>query len=193
MPEWQPPPPAAVAAPVPDGERHRFTLGRQQFLLDGRPFQIRSGEMHPVRIPAAYWRHRIRMARSMGLNTVALYLMWNALEPAPGSWDFGGRNDVARFIRLCAQEGMWVYLRPGPYVCAEWDFGGLPPWLLQRTRRPLLPRQAGLAASRRHLPGHAGPGQGLRLGQRATARPLLAHRAAAAAVLPGLLAARGRQ
>jgi beta-galactosidase len=119
------------AQAAPNGRPHRFTLDRRQFLLDGRPFQIRSGEMHPVRIPSAYWRHRIRMARAMGLNTIAIYLMWNALEPEPGRFDFTGRNDVARFIRLCAEEGMWVYLRPGPYVCAEWDFGGLPPWLLR--------------------------------------------------------------
>ncbi|WP_424684145.1 beta-galactosidase [Frateuria sp. YIM B11624] len=123
-------PGTAFAATVPDGRPHRFALGRRQFLLDGQPFQIRSGEMHPVRIPSAYWRQRIRMARAMGLNTIAIYLMWNALEPAPGRFDFEGRNDIARFIALCAEEGMWVYLRPGPYVCAEWDFGGLPPWLL---------------------------------------------------------------
>ena len=124
-------PAVPVVAPAPDGRPHRFELGQRQFLLDGAPFQIRSGEMHPVRIPAAYWRHRIRMAKAMGLNTVALYLMWNALEPAPGRFDFDGGNDFARFIALCAEEGMWVYLRPGPYVCAEWDFGGLPPWLLR--------------------------------------------------------------
>ena len=124
-------PAVASATPVPDGRPHRFTLGRRQFLLDGRPFQVRSGELHPVRIPAAYWRHRIHMAKAMGLNTIALYLMWNALERAPGRFDFHGRNDIARFIGLCAEEGMWVYLRPGPYVCAEWDFGGLPPWLLR--------------------------------------------------------------
>lgn len=118
--------------PTPDGRPRRFTLGHQAFLLDGVPLQIRSGEMHPIRIPAAYWRHRIRMARAMGLNTIALYLMWNALEPEPGKFDFSSDgHDFVRFIRLCQQEGMWVYLRPGPYVCAEWDFGGLPPWLLR--------------------------------------------------------------
>jgi beta-galactosidase len=121
----------ASATTVPDGEPRRFVLGQGQFLLDGQPFQIRSGEMHPVRIPSAYWRHRIRMAKAMGLNTIAIYLMWNALEPEPGRFDFAGRNDFVRFVELCAEEGMWVYLRPGPYVCAEWDFGGLPPWLLR--------------------------------------------------------------
>lgn len=129
---------AGAAAPgmpverMPDGRPHRFELSPQHFLLDGRPFQIRSGEMHPIRIPADYWRHRIRMAKAMGLNTIAIYLMWNALESAPGVFDLkSGNRDFVRFIRLCQEEGMWVYLRPGPYVCGEWDFGGLPPYLLR--------------------------------------------------------------
>lgn len=120
------------AEPVPDGRAHRFALGRRAFLLDGREFQIRSGEMHPIRIPAEYWTQRIRMVKAMGLNTVAIYLMWNALEQEPGVFDMkSGNRDFVRFIELCQQEGMWVYLRPGPYVCAEWDFGGLPPYLLR--------------------------------------------------------------
>lgn len=117
---------------VPDGKPRRFELGRRQFLLDGRPFQIRSGEMHPARIPTEYWLHRIRMAKAMGLNTIAIYLMWNYFESEPGIFDLTTeRRDFARFITLCQQEGMWVYLRPGPYVCAEWDMGGLPPYLLR--------------------------------------------------------------
>lgn len=124
--------PAPAREPVPDGRAHRFAFGQRTFLLDGRAFQIRSGEMHPIRIPAEYWTQRIRMAKAMGLNTVAIYLMWNALEKEPGVFDFhSGNRDFVRFIRLCQQEGMWVYLRPGPYVCAEWDFGGLPPYLLR--------------------------------------------------------------
>lgn len=117
---------------MPDGRAHRFELSAKQFLLDGQPFQIRSGEMHPMRIPDEYWRHRIRMAKAMGLNTIAVYVMWNALESEPGVFDLKtGSRDFVRFIRLCQEEGMWVYLRPGPYVCAEWDFGGLPPYLLR--------------------------------------------------------------
>ncbi|MFK2917835.1 beta-galactosidase [Dyella koreensis] len=117
---------------MPDGRAHRFELSAKQFLLDGQPFQIRSGEMHPIRIPDEYWRHRIRMAKAMGLNTIAVYVMWNALESEPGVFDLKtGSRDFVRFIRLCQEEGMWVYLRPGPYVCAEWDFGGLPPYLLR--------------------------------------------------------------
>ena len=118
--------------PLPDGRTHRFELGRQQFLLDGAAFQIRSGEMHPARIPNDYWRHRIHMAKAMGLNTIAICLMWNYFESEPGVFDFTTENrDFVRFIKLCQAEGMWVYLRPGPYVCAEWDLGGLPAYLLR--------------------------------------------------------------
>jgi beta-galactosidase len=124
--------PPLAAEPMPDGHAHRFELARRAFLLDGHAFQIRSGEMHPIRIPAEYWTQRIRMLKAMGLNTVAIYLMWNALESEPGVFDLeSGNRDFVRFIKLCQQEGMWVYLRPGPYVCAEWDFGGLPPYLLR--------------------------------------------------------------
>ncbi len=112
--------------------RHRFALGQHAFLLDGKPFQIISGEMHPARIPREYWLHRIRMAKAMGCNTIAAYVFWNYQEVAPGQWDFhSGNHDIAAFIRLCQAEGMWVLLRPGPYVCAEWDWGGLPTWLLK--------------------------------------------------------------
>ncbi|MDE2054226.1 MAG: beta-galactosidase [Xanthomonadaceae bacterium] len=124
--------PLARADIVPDGRPHRFRLAGRHFMLDGKPFTIQSGEMHPIRIPREYWRQRIRMAKAMGLNTVSLYVMWNALESEPGVFDLTtGRRDFARFIHICAEEGMWVYFRPGPYICGEWDFGGLPPYLLR--------------------------------------------------------------
>lgn len=113
-------------------EKHVFSFGNGAFLLDGKPFRIISGEMHPARIPREYWRHRIRMARAMGCNTIAVYLFWNYHESAPGVWDFKtGNHDIAAFIRICREEKMWVLLRPGPYVCAEWDWGGLPFYLLK--------------------------------------------------------------
>ncbi|MEV4616947.1 beta-galactosidase [Kitasatospora sp. NPDC049258] len=87
--------------------------------------------MHPARIPVPYWRHRIQMAKAMGLNTVAVYLMWNQLEQQEGVFDFRtGPRDIEAFIRLCQEEEMWVLMRPGPYVCGEWDLGGIPPYLL---------------------------------------------------------------
>ncbi len=113
-------------------DRHQFSFGKSEFLLDGKPFRIISGEMHPARIPREYWRHRIQMAKAMGCNTIAVYVFWNYQEKEPGVWDFStGNHDIAAFIRLCKEEGMWVLLRPGPYVCAEWDFGGLPSYLLK--------------------------------------------------------------
>lgn len=127
---------ADPAHAAPAGRTHGHTFGfagdGSEFLLDGKPFQIRSGEMHPARIPVEYWRHRIQMAKAMGLNTIALYVMWNYLEERPGVFDFHtGRRDVEAFVRLCQAEGMWVLLRPGPYVCGEWDLGGIPPYLLR--------------------------------------------------------------
>ncbi|MCJ8209753.1 beta-galactosidase [Mucilaginibacter sp. RS28] len=108
-----------------------FSFRGTDFMLNGNTFQIISGEMHPARIPREYWRHRIQMAKAMGCNTIAVYIFWNYLEEKPGQFDLTTDNrDVAAFIKLCQQEGMWVILRPGPYVCGEWDFGGLPPYLL---------------------------------------------------------------
>jgi beta-galactosidase len=113
-----------------DGPR-TFEIGPDAFLLDGKPFQIISGEMHYPRIPPEYWRQRIKMARAMGLNAITVYCFWNIHEPEPGQWNFTGSGDVAGFCRIAQQQGLLVILRPGPYVCAEWDFGGFPAWLLR--------------------------------------------------------------
>jgi beta-galactosidase len=113
-------------------QKHIFSFGKDEFLLDGKPFEVISGEMHPARIPKEYWRQRIQMAKAMGCNTIAVYIFWNYQETSPGVFNFSSANkDVAAFIRLCWEEKMWVLLRPGPYVCAEWDFGGLPSYLLK--------------------------------------------------------------
>lgn len=112
--------------------KHTFALGGDEFLLDGKPFQIISGEMHPARIPEDYWRHRIQMTKAMGCNTISAYLFWNYHEATEGIYDFRtGNRDISRFINTATEEGMWVIIRPGPYVCAEWEFGGLPPYLLR--------------------------------------------------------------
>jgi beta-galactosidase len=113
-------------------QKHIFSLGKNDFLLDGKPLQMISGEMHPARIPKEYWRNRIQMAKAMGCNTIAVYIFWNYQETSPGVFDFISTNhNIAEFIRICKEEKMWVLLRPGPYVCAEWDFGGLPSYLLK--------------------------------------------------------------
>ena len=112
--------------------RHTFSLGTTEFLLDGNSFQIISGEMHPSRIPAAYWRNRIQMAKAMGCNTISVYIMWNYHESQEGVYDFESENrNLAEFFRIVAEEGLWLIVRPGPYVCAEWEFGGIPPYLLR--------------------------------------------------------------
>jgi beta-galactosidase len=108
-----------------------FTITDSDFLLDGKPFQIKAGEMHPARIPHEYWADRLRMMHAMGLNTVSIYVFWNQHEPRQGEFNFTGDADIAQFVRLAKEEGLWVVVRPGPYVCAEWDFGGYPWWLLK--------------------------------------------------------------
>ncbi len=119
-----------------------FGAADGHFLLNGKPFQVISGEMHYARIPRAYWRDRLRMAKAMGLNAVTTYVFWNVHEPRPGVYDFSGNLDIAEFIREAQQEGLYVILRPGPYACAEWEFGGFPSWLLKdpamvvRSRNP---------------------------------------------------------
>ena len=111
--------------------QHTFALKNGSFRLDEHPFQILAGEMHYARIPPARWRYAMRMARAMGLNTVSTYVFWNLHEPEPGHFNFTGQNDLAAFLKIAQEEGLYVILRPGPYVCGEWDFGGYPAWLLK--------------------------------------------------------------
>jgi beta-galactosidase len=110
-------------------ETARFNVVQDQFVLDGLPFQILAGEMHYPRIPRELWRDRFKKLKSLGLNTLATYVFWNAHETQPGVYDFSGNLDIAAYIRMAQEEGLWVTLRPGPYVCAEWDGGGLPAWV----------------------------------------------------------------
>jgi beta-galactosidase len=110
---------------------HTFAIGTNDFLLDGHRLQIRCGEIHAARVPMEYWRHRLQMAKAMGLNTVCAYLFWNLHEPKPGEYVWTGQADDAEFCRIAQEEGLWVILRPGPYACAEWEMGGTPWWLLK--------------------------------------------------------------
>ncbi|MDE6450126.1 MAG: beta-galactosidase, partial [Muribaculaceae bacterium] len=115
-----------------NSEAGSFKAGEGTFLLDDKPFIVKAAELHYPRIPRPYWEHRIKQCKALGMNTVCLYVFWNAHEPQPGVFDFTGQNDLAEFIRLCDKNGMKVILRPGPYVCAEWEMGGLPWWLLKK-------------------------------------------------------------
>lgn len=111
--------------------RHSFGVSKTEFLLDGKPFQIRGCELHPARIPYEYWQHRIRMAKALGCNSISVYIFWNFHEDAAGRFDFTSpQKNIGRFLKMIQAEGMWALLRPGPYVCAEWDFGGIPARLL---------------------------------------------------------------
>ncbi|PWF39490.1 beta-galactosidase [Massilia glaciei] len=109
----------------------RFSIGENDFLLDGKRIQIRCGEIHFARVPREYWTHRLQAIKAMGLNTVCAYLFWNYHEWREGRFDWQGQRDAAEFCRLAQKEGLWVILRPGPYACAEWEMGGLPWWLLK--------------------------------------------------------------
>jgi beta-galactosidase len=130
-----------------------FIFGDGEFLLGGKPFQIIGGEMHPARIPAEYWRHRIKMAKAMGCNTISAYVFWNHHEVEEGRFDFEtGNRNLPGFLQIAQEEGIWVLLRPGPYCCAEWDLGGLPSYLLKYPDiklRCMDPRY--LAAAERYL------------------------------------------
>jgi len=130
----------------------RFEVTGDGFRLNGEPFVIRSGEMHYPRVPRAYWRDRMRAMRAMGLNTLCTYVFWNLHEPRPGRFDFSANNDLAAYVRTARQEGLHVILRPGPYICTEWDFGGLPAWLLAPTAVTVRSRDPRfLAAAGRYL------------------------------------------
>jgi beta-galactosidase len=124
----------AFSQPQATATAHTFAIQGDHFALDGKPFKILSGELHYARIPREYWHARLKMARAMGLNTVATYVFWNVHEPAPGQFDFSGNNDLVAFIKVAQEEGLYVILRAGPYSCAEWEFGGFPAWLLKDPR-----------------------------------------------------------
>lgn len=131
-------------------EKSSFTVGKNTFLLNGQPFVIKAAEIHYPRIPEPYWEHRILSCKALGMNTICLYVFWNLHEQQPGEFDFTGNKDIARFCRLAQKHGMYVIVRPGPYVCAEWEMGGLPWWLLKkqdiqlRTQDPYYMERVGI-------------------------------------------------
>lgn len=115
---------------------HTFEIGTE-FLLDGKPFTILSGAIHYFRVHPSDWHHSLYNLKAMGFNTVETYVPWNLHEPHPGEFDFSGCLDLARFLDEAAELGLWAIVRPSPFICAEWEFGGLPAWLLaDRSMRP---------------------------------------------------------
>lgn len=111
---------------------HDFRQGDGCFMLDGKPFVIKAAELHYPRIPRPYWDQRIKMCKALGMNTICMYVFWNIHEQQEGRFDFTGNNDIRAFVKLAQKNGMYVIVRPGPYVCAEWEMGGLPWWLLKK-------------------------------------------------------------
>lgn len=143
---------ACSGPPTSAPPSHTFEVRDGRFLYDGQPFQIRSGSIHYSRVPRAYWQQRLEMAKAMGLNTVTTYVFWNLSEPKPGEFDFEGRRDVAAFVRLAGALGLHVVVRPGPYVCSEWELGGIPSWLLADSSVVVRTRDSTyLAAARRWI------------------------------------------
>ncbi|CAD6007356.1 beta-galactosidase family protein [Agreia sp. COWG] len=106
-----------------------FRIGETDFLLDGQPFRILSGALHYFRVHPDYWADRIHKAKLMGLNTIETYVAWNEHSPTRGTFDTSDGLDLGRFLDLVAAEGMYAIVRPGPFICAEWDNGGFPGWL----------------------------------------------------------------
>lgn len=129
-----------------------LTIAGDQFHLDGAPFRLLSGALHYFRVVPEYWPDRLRKLRALGLNTVETYVPWNLHEPRPGEFHFDGGLDIVRFIELAAAEGLKVIVRPGPYICSEWEMGGLPAWLLKDTAMRLrCSYRPYLAAADRYL------------------------------------------
>ena len=120
------------SSPVQAQKPGTFEAGEGTFLLNGQPFVVKAAEVHYPRIPKQYWDHRLKMCKALGMNTVCIYIFWNIHEQKEGQFDWSGNNDVAEFCRLAQKNGMYVIVRPGPYVCAEWEMGGLPWWLLKK-------------------------------------------------------------
>ncbi|MFC4386637.1 beta-galactosidase family protein [Gracilibacillus marinus] len=114
-----------------------FTVKDSQFFYDGAPITIISGAIHYFRVVPEYWHDRLVKLKACGFNTVETYIPWNFHEIKPNEFDFSGWKDIAQFIRIAKDVGLFVIVRPSPYICAEWEFGGLPSWLLQDPRMKL--------------------------------------------------------
>ena len=110
---------------------HKLSISENCFILDGKPFTVVAGAIHYFRVPREYWRDRLIKIKACGFNTVETYTAWNLHEPEEGVFDFSNNLDLGAYLDLIAELGMFAIVRPGPYICSEWDFGGLPWWLLR--------------------------------------------------------------
>ena len=117
-------------------------IGKDSLRLGGEPFLLVSGSLHYFRILPGDWKRRLKLAKDFGLTAIQTYVPWNAHEPRPGEFDFTGMLDLAGYLKAADEAGLKVLLRPSPYICSEWDFGGLPWWLLRDHPRIALRRTA---------------------------------------------------
>lgn len=110
---------------------HRLTIDPDGFHLDGAPFRFIAGAIHYFRVPRAYWRDRLLKLKACGFNTVETYVAWNMHQPTPDQFVYDDMLDLSAYLSLVKELGLYAIVRPGPYICSEWDFGGLPWWLLK--------------------------------------------------------------
>ncbi|KAI3434573.1 hypothetical protein D9Q98_002644 [Chlorella vulgaris] len=165
---------AATNSAAVEGGTPTFTIANNRFILDGEHHRLISGSMHYFRIHPAQWKDRLERAAAMGINTVEVYTPWNLHEPYPGHFDWEGVADIERWIALIKEVGLKVLLRPGPYICAEWENGGFPSWfasskvsggrtMRMRTHDPLYLEHVDrwwatlFAKLRRHMHENGGP------------------------------------
>nr|XP_037857427.1 beta-galactosidase-1-like protein isoform X4 [Chlorocebus sabaeus] len=126
--------PLSLTLLLPQADTRSFIVDRDhdRFLLDGAPFRYVSGSLHYFRVPRVLWADRLLKMRWSGLNAIQFYVPWNYHEPQPGVYNFNGSRDLIAFLNEAALANLLVILRPGPYICAEWEMGGLPSWLLRK-------------------------------------------------------------
>lgn len=108
---------------------------QEDFLLNGRPFKILSGAIHYFRVAPTDWYHSLYNLKALGFNTVETYVPWNLHEPRKGEYHFDGILDLEKFLLTAQELGLYAIVRPSPYICAEWEFGGFPAWLLNESTR----------------------------------------------------------
>ena len=121
---------SCVSADDKNSAKGTAEVNSKGVFVDGKPYWLLTGEIHYFRVQPEYWRDRLEKLRACGLNTVSTYCPWNSHEPTEGNFNFEGRFNMGAFLKLCQEMNIKVMLRPGPYICSEWDFGGLPAWLL---------------------------------------------------------------
>ena len=110
---------------------HTFSIEKDSFYLDGAPFRVLAGTIHYFRVPREYWRDRLLKLKHCGFNAVETYVAWNAHMPAEDAFVTDGMLDLSAYLSLAQELGLWAIVRPGPYICAEWEAGALPWWLLK--------------------------------------------------------------